>query len=159
MVIEELLVRGASVNAKDRELRSPLHWAMPQPNEIFEDDSIRVPVVRLLLKHETDIDARDSLGQALIHMASRYGRGDIVAVLLEHGLDVNARDFEMRTALHRASKVLFSRASAHRLLEAVADMHAADQTGQTPLQIAEAPGNQTLREIFYSYRQSSPLES
>jgi ankyrin repeat protein len=62
----------------------------------------RADVVRLLLKHGADVNARSDLGTPLC-WAALFGRAEIAKILLEHGADVNAKHSECLTPLHLAA--------------------------------------------------------
>ena len=55
-------------------------------------------VVKLLLDHDFDVNARTPSGTAL-HEASLCGKIEVVKLLLRVGIDISARDAGNRTAL------------------------------------------------------------
>ena len=57
---------------------------------------------KLLLRHGSNIDSRDSLGQSLLHIACSQGKIKTVQFLLRHKIDVNACDNRGRTVLMTA---------------------------------------------------------
>jgi ankyrin repeat protein len=95
----KLIEYDADVNAKKDGFGStPLHWA--SRGHCFEDGS----VLRLLLKHGADVNARDTRGLTSLHEASHYGALEVVRLLLEHGADVEGEDSDGETALQAAAR-------------------------------------------------------
>ena len=58
----------------------------------------KVDIVRLLLDHSADPNARGRHEQTSLHRASSFGYLDIARLLLEHGAEVDATDDGGRTA-------------------------------------------------------------
>ena len=83
------LAKGADVNAKDKEGKSPLHYAE------------RKAVAELLLAKGADVNAKDNEGKTPLHCATRK---DTVELLLATGADVNAKDNGGETPLHCAER-------------------------------------------------------
>ena len=74
--LRRLIAAGAKINATDRFLRTPLHWACIRGHP---------EVVRELLSGASEINARDSDGMTPLHWACRWGHLEIVIKLLERG--------------------------------------------------------------------------
>jgi hypothetical protein len=88
----------AYINAREKGGgETPLYWASAGEN--LKDSS----VVRLLLEHGANINARGSTGWTPLHRASFNGAPEVVRVLLEHGADVEAKDYYGETALQVAA--------------------------------------------------------
>lgn len=49
-------------------------------------------VIQLLLRHNPDVNARDSSNQTPLHFASLFGLTEVAQLLLKYGADVNAED-------------------------------------------------------------------
>jgi ankyrin repeat protein len=81
-----------AINARDGTGWTPLHWATEDHN--FQDGS----VLRLLLEHGADINARCQIGRTPLHVATYNGALGVVRVLLEHGADVEAKNNDGQTA-------------------------------------------------------------
>lgn len=61
-------------------------------------------MVRLLLEHKADINAKDMIGQMALHYAAMKEYGGIVQLLLEHKADANMKTTTQRqTPLHFAA--------------------------------------------------------
>ncbi|XP_078661472.1 2-5A-dependent ribonuclease-like [Branchiostoma floridae x Branchiostoma belcheri] len=64
----------------------------------------RTGIVKLLIQHGADVEARDEFGRTALHLASEYGHTGIVELLIQHGADVTAKDkvlFEFSTMCSR----------------------------------------------------------
>lgn len=92
--VKFLLENNANVNAKDREQRTALHWAVNSNNS---------DIVKLLLNYSAEIDAADNNHQTPLFWASTYGHEEIVKVLLTGGADMDARDSFGKSPLHAAA--------------------------------------------------------
>ena len=96
------------VNAKNAAGKTPLYLASEGPvydgnaNMALSLDPLP-DVVRLLLKHGADVNARTNYGSTPLHAAAAKGRVEVVQVLLEHGAIVGAKDNGGETALQVAS--------------------------------------------------------
>lgn len=116
-----LLERGASVHARDKMGRTPLHT-----QQSYE-------VQKLLLEAKADVNARDDKGATLLHSTPN------AELLLQHGADIHARDKHGRSALHvrvRSPYDAYPECPASRvdtLIGHGADVHARDAEGKTPL--------------------------
>jgi ankyrin repeat protein len=143
-----LLDRGASPNRSDR-FRSPLEASISAP--VVElllargADATKghplasvarhgdVAVVRLLLAHGAELEAKDSRKQtALFHAASAKGGDDVVEVLLAAGADPSSANDLGDTPLHVAC-ARTSLVTVRRLLEARAPIKTKSKRGMTPL--------------------------
>jgi uncharacterized protein len=82
---ETLLERGAEVHARSRNptANTPLHAALAGRTE--------TALVRLLLAHRADANARGGAGVTPLHLAASRGNRELVEALLEHGATLSAR--------------------------------------------------------------------
>lgn len=87
-----------------------------------------------LIKSGADIYVTNSKHETLLHIAARYGHGDIVDFLISIGLAVNAKCTLGGTPLHSASGT--SVRCIKSLLEAGADIQAKTTHGYTALNFA-----------------------
>ena len=56
----------------------------------------KLEIVRILLQHNADVDARDKEGETPLHVACELGRLEIVRELLKHNPNVNANATKCR---------------------------------------------------------------
>ncbi|MFA5192155.1 MAG: ankyrin repeat domain-containing protein, partial [Verrucomicrobiia bacterium] len=140
--VKKLLAsRPMVVNEIDPSGRSPLHTALSRNNN---------EMLKLLLDHHANINARDDDEQTPLHFAVVYsgtksksggqeaGESDIkkaIAMLLAHGADVNARDRRGETPLHCAARRTKEEA-VELLLANKAGVNATNRQGETPLHYA-----------------------
>ncbi|KAN0131543.1 Ankyrin repeat-containing domain protein [Lactarius tabidus] len=134
-VAQLFLELGLKVNARDKDLTTPLHFACSHGN--FE-------TALLLLDHGAGPNLPNADGETPLHQTSRGSyayRDDVPPVaqkLLERGADVNARNKDQATPLHLASYYGKSR-TMQVLLDHGAKADAQNADGQTPLHQASHP--------------------
>jgi ankyrin repeat protein len=81
--VRALIARGAEVNVTEpRQNQTALMWAAAEGHG---------HVVRTLIEHKADLQARTKKGFTALHFAAREGRLDIARLLLAAGMDVNSR--------------------------------------------------------------------
>ena len=91
-VIEQLIERGAKIDARDEEGRSVLMYAMKR-----KDDQ---GLAEMLIDMGAMVSARDADGRSALMYACAYGSDiDLVRLLLDRGARIDARDGEGRTPL------------------------------------------------------------
>jgi len=81
--VDVLLTRGESVNAKDDQGMTLLHWACDRGHE---------DVVRYLIKNKAEINAQDADGQTPLHYAATCDFMRIAEDLLQSGADCSIAD-------------------------------------------------------------------
>ncbi|CRK43368.1 hypothetical protein BN1723_005620 [Verticillium longisporum] len=108
-VMDVLLSRGADINLKTKRLlalKTPLSARVRDKRgqyAIHRASAIgSVPMVNLLLKHKSPLDATDNFGYTALHHAIAEGHGDTAVALLKAGADVSKRDMEGNLALDLA---------------------------------------------------------
>jgi ankyrin repeat protein len=83
------------------------------------------PVVRLLLEHNADVNAKDDDGWTALLKAAENGHEAVVRPALEHNVNVNMKDDDKWTAPFRAAKNMHETV-VRLLLEHKADVDAKD---------------------------------
>lgn len=103
---------------------------------IYAAESGNPEVVREILRHHPNLEARDRQGRTAIFAAGEYryqvedaARGECVRQLVQAGANVNARDDDGNTPLHKT----FLTAVEAELLELGADVNARNKRGETPI--------------------------
>ncbi|QOJ14152.1 MAG: ankyrin repeat domain-containing protein [Planctomycetia bacterium] len=81
--LERLLADGASVSARNSDLRTPLHTAAACGN---------AEAGAILIDHGADVNARDSGAETPLHGAAACGSREMVELLVRHGADASAED-------------------------------------------------------------------
>ena len=143
--LAQLLSRnGSSVEPRDFNMWSPLHWAAHYGN---------LEALRVLLDCKADINSRTTIDRTPLHEAVGKSTGangpTVVRFMLDHGANVNAR-MQGTTPLHLASK--YGRSDVVRLLiEHGAEVEANDGRGRTPLQLALAEGRDEVVDLLLEY--------
>ena len=124
-----LLKRGAGVNKRDKDNRTPLHLAVRQNqtklvvillengadttagdiygktplhilSESQADESLVITLALLLLKCGAGVNSRDKDNCTPLHLAVRRNQTKLAVILLEHGADATAGDIYGKTPLH-----------------------------------------------------------
>jgi ankyrin repeat protein len=134
-----LLQRGADLEARDAEGRTPLMVAVG-----FGKGG----VAALLVAAGADIRAVDNLEKAPIHFAAGSGAADVVSLLLARGIDVNEQNrFSGMTPLHYAA---FSGGLPiiSLLLSRGANLDLRDRTGSTPYDLATQDRNFAAMDLL-----------
>jgi ankyrin repeat protein len=172
ITVELLIARGADVNARDAQRRTPLHEvAYYDRKDIVElllskgadvnarDDSGETPlfmaasgghkeVVELFLAKGLQVNAKGAYGRTPLQLAAGNGRKEVVELLIARGADINARDaFYGKTPLHEAA------GGGHKdvvelLIARGADISVNDKNGMTPLQVAEKNGKTDIADLL-----------
>ncbi|HWN66011.1 MAG TPA: ankyrin repeat domain-containing protein [Haliangium sp.] len=111
-----LLAAGASVEVRDRNGNTALHWAVfgSRPKEVHvymelggEHDTYFVPqtsapILEMLLARRAPVDATDNEGRTPLHQAVLFEASSAVDALLTAGASRTARDREGKTPLELA---------------------------------------------------------
>ena len=91
--VQDLIERGADVEAKTNDGHTPLHWA---------SRNNRIEIAKLLLDRGADLEAKDVDGRTPLNYASEFDKIEIAKLLLDRGADLEAKDKWGRTPLDRA---------------------------------------------------------
>lgn len=140
--IEDLIRRGADVNAKDKEIGwTALHWAAADGD---------VDMISQLLAARADVDATDLAGKTPLHEACKSGQVSAVQALLAARANPKLADSLGRTPLHYAV-LANNRAIVELLLGKRVDVNAAAKNGQTALQMALVSGQGEIADLLRSH--------
>lgn len=94
--VQEIVDAGFSVNQRDEENVSLLHWAAINN---------RKEIVQYLIKKDAEIDAvGGELMSTPLHWATRQGHTQILVLLMQYGADPSLRDGEGGSCLHLAAQ-------------------------------------------------------
>ncbi|NEQ67053.1 MAG: protein kinase [Symploca sp. SIO2D2] len=113
---ESLIAKGADVNAKDRDGKTPLHSVI-RPKEVAE----------LLITKGADVNAKDRNGRTPLHSVRSK---EVAELLVAKGADVNAKAISGHTPLHSSVHL---EEMAEFLIAKGADVNAKTKFGETPL--------------------------
>lgn len=95
----------------------------------------------------SDVNAVNSSGETLLHVAASNGHVPVIEFLLLKGAKVDAKDKKQRTSLHRAAENGHTEA-ARVLLRAGANMYSLDNDSQSPLHLAVQNNHHHLVKLF-----------
>lgn len=139
--IVELLLgrRSASVNAKDEDQYTALHWAAQNGDEA---------ITRLLLDRGAAINESDGRGRTPAHIACQHGQENVIRVLLSRGADVQIRGKDDWTALHLAAWQGHLGIVKLLVKQAGADVDGQTTDGRTPLHLASQRGQYRVARIL-----------
>jgi ankyrin repeat protein len=139
--------KGARTDISDSSTGStPLHVFINQYNNwsdvssYIEDDDSIYGLLDVMIKHTSDINAKDNKGIAPIHLAVKgFHDTRLLDILIDNGADINIRDHNQRTPLHHAAyNGAYPEVSS--LLDSGANLKATDICGYTPLHTAIKSG-------------------
>jgi ankyrin repeat protein len=137
--VRQLLGRGADVNVRDEEGRTPLFSAVLAGS---------VGLVGLLLESNADVNAQDNEGWTALHFAVQEYEPEIARLLIARGANVNAQDHVGISVLWRA---VFSAADrdeiVRELVKAGAKENLPNKAGETPAQLAARLGSTVLEKV------------
>ncbi len=128
------------VNARDKDGRTPLHWACR---------GVHLEVVKYLVEKGADVNAEDSNKIVPLHSLATRNSAKAIAVLLDNGAHVDAKDYGGGTALHYAAMSDASDA-VEILVAAGADIENRENYSRTPLILCarERGGPRTIKVLL-----------
>ena len=131
--------QGVSVQAKNNDGNTPLHWAI---------GNSRVEIAKFLVSQGADVNAKNNDGCTPLFFAKNV---DVANILVSQGADVNAKKHDGFTPLHFASHA--GRVEVAKCLVAAgADVNAKLKNGSdfTPLDFAQAKENTAMVQYLQS---------
>jgi cyclase len=129
-----------TVNFKDEQGRTPLHWA---------SRGVHIDVLEYLVENGADVNATDSDKVTPLHDLSYRGDVKAMEILIENGADVEAQDSSGMVPLMYASYAGHEEAAAALVREG-ANVMARDDAGGTAVDIAADQGNEKLTRFLLS---------
>lgn len=160
------------VNAKDKDGRTPLHWAshgvhleivkflVDKGADVNAEDSKKVvplhslavrndaAAIEILIAKGAHVDAKDYGGNTALHYAAMYDAADAAALLIEKGTDIENRENYMRTPLILCARERGGPRTIKILLEAGADVNARDKFQDTALNLASWRGKKEVVDLL-----------
>ncbi|XP_055309515.1 26S proteasome non-ATPase regulatory subunit 10-like, partial [Sitodiplosis mosellana] len=137
--ITKLLIQnGANLNANDNASNTALHIAA------MSDTSL--DVVRFLIEHGADVNARNLYKYSALLTAAERGNVDIAKILIEHGANLDVTDIFGNSPLHMA--VDGHEDLVRLLIDSGANMRAVNINEKTPLQVAISKGETKIAEML-----------
>ena len=129
--IDELVAAGASVEAQDNEMKTPLHGAAAYGN---------ADAIKALVGAGASVEAQDTTKATPLHWAAVNGTADAIKALVAAGASLEAQDDEKMTPLHWAASK--GHADAIKALVAAGASVEAQADGKaTPLHLAAKMGH------------------
>jgi ankyrin repeat protein len=143
--VEQLISKGANVNAKDKYGSTPLHGVKNEG------------ITKLLIDNGANVNAKDFFGETPLHIAAACAHKNVTELLIANGANVNAKNKKGETPLddacgksvnilrkHGGKYTLIHRAAANGDIKALkgflsdgVDVNEKNQKGKTPLNLAK----------------------
>mmetsp|Transcript_26376 Transcript_26376/g.51578 ORF Transcript_26376/g.51578 Transcript_26376/m.51578 type:complete len:174 (+) Transcript_26376:2-523(+) len=86
---EDLTYVGKDVNARDSEMRTPIHWACAGGHS---------EIAQILIDNGCDLTAVDSKGNTPLHYATGYSQPDLARILLDAGAPTDVKNKNGKTS-------------------------------------------------------------
>jgi ankyrin repeat domain-containing protein 50 len=139
-VVKLLLEKGAELESKDSNGRTPLSWAAEKGHEA---------VVKLLLEKGAELESKGSNDWTPLSWAAENGQEAVVKLLLEKGAELESKDrWFGRTPLSLAAEKGHE-AVVKLLLEKGAELESkGSRSGQTPLSLAAENGHEAVVKLL-----------
>jgi ankyrin repeat protein len=129
-----------SVDARDKDGRTPLHWACR---------GVHFEVVKYLVEKGADVNAEDNNKIVPLHSLATRNGAEAIAVLLDSGAHVDAKDYGGNTALHYAA-ISDATEAVKILVASGADIENRENYKRTPLILCarERGGPATIKALL-----------
>ena len=167
-IVQELITKGALVNAEDNCKESPLHVATAILHEV--DDEKEVADLELIVKYLLKAGANPNvksfyrtlyeplIGNTPLHSAANYNNTSMVRELIKYGAMINETTNEQNTPLHVAA--MFGGVDAAKvLLQNGANPKLMNTNGETPLHLAAFRGFVRLTKLLLKYGADPNMET
>ena len=132
------MIKKSDINARDKELRTPLHLASAKLND---------PILKLLCHYSPEVDAQDRDKKTALFKAAEAASSNAVNILLQARANPNISSRDGETPLHRSSQNNDDK-SVKLLVGHGADLNTPNAKGLTPLHIAAQAGHANLVDLF-----------
>jgi ankyrin repeat protein len=141
--VEQAISAGANVNYHDEDGITPLMCAI-----LEEKPSPKI--IKLLITNGAEVNFNDNREKwTALHFAARAGHVEIANILLGAGALIEARDVFGNTPLMRAISAFKNREQIIRfLLKHGADRNAINESGVSPMSLADTMGDRILIDLF-----------
>ncbi|CAH8500013.1 unnamed protein product [Dicrocoelium dendriticum] len=126
------------LNKKNRELETPLHWAVTYGN---------IQITDYCIKMGADIESKTKSGETCLHKAARCGNLELVMLLLDHGAVLDAEDELAQTPIHKAAEHNGAEVLRY-LLKREIDTEVQDCNSYTPLLLCASNGHIDAAEVL-----------
>ncbi|MFL6872617.1 MAG: ankyrin repeat domain-containing protein, partial [Candidatus Azotimanducaceae bacterium] len=145
-LIEDLLQRGASVNASDYDGRSPLHLAAAEGHG---------DVVRFLIANDVDINKKDRWGGTALKDAVRGGHKEVESLLKDNGATHGYTDYSEEQAIGENLCKAAARGDLNQIRNLVAkgaSVDAHDYDRRSALHLAAAEGHEKVVDYLLRHK-------
>lgn len=127
--------------------KTPLMWAVHAENQDH---------VRFFLKHQVDLDVRDSLEWNVLHLAAFRKKQDLTQLIIEHGHSrinniINSPNNHGLTPLHIAAE-FGEGCMLDALIQEGANIEAEDRSRRKAVHIAAMKGNMEALEVLLKHK-------
>ena len=151
--VELMMSHGADTSAENKYRQTPLHIAADGWNDCPE-------ICEILLKHHSEINARDVDGNRPLHMACKRGHARTVELMMSHGADTSAENKYRQTPLHIAADGWNDCPEiCEILLKHHSEINARDVDGNRPLHMACKRGHARTVELMMSHGADTSAEN
>jgi ankyrin repeat protein len=171
-----------SVNAKDEDGRTPLHWScrgdyldlvaylLDKGADVNALDNNRIAplhslavrnliaAAQLLIEKGADVNCQDYDKQTPLHHAAASGRVQVSTLLVEKGTNLEIKDNWGRTPLLLCARERGGPRLTRILVEAGADVNAKDKYGATSLNLAAWRGKREVVDVLLDAKAEIPSE-
>eukprot|EP00929_Paragymnodinium_shiwhaense_P008855 TRINITY_DN112828_c0_g1_i1.p1 TRINITY_DN112828_c0_g1~~TRINITY_DN112828_c0_g1_i1.p1 ORF type:complete len:641 (-),score=140.69 TRINITY_DN112828_c0_g1_i1:54-1976(-) len=137
-----LLREGADLNAEDKHLATPLHFAA---------SAGRPEVAKRLVQLGADVHKEDRWQSTALHRAADNGQAEVAQLLIQNGALSSVADAWGATPLHRAATRGQFGVAEKLLLAGGSDLEAEDSTGMRPMHIAARNGDYALVKLLLEW--------
>ena len=122
--VQLLIKKGANINAKDIQGRTPLY----NINRLYLES------IKFLIEKGADLNSKDYNGNTVLHLASDSSFLEVIKILIKNKANVNIKNKKEESPLHYAVRT-GALESISLLIDAGADINSQNKKGETALMI------------------------